>query len=185
MQSKVVYTGLSKNNLEITLRYPKDGDEIAMLDYVNSISREETFILLQGHQYSLDEEKDYLTKKLESISKHKAIQLLAFTKNELLGIGSIELKEHAESHVANFGISIAKEYRNQGIGKILMEKCLEEAIKNLPNLKIITLSCFASNPTAINLYYKMGFKEFGKLPQGLKRKGEFSDEILMFKLVNN
>ncbi len=42
----------------------------------------------------------------------------------------------------------------------------EEAEKNIPQLKIVTLGVFASNLLAKQIYEKFGFKEYGRLPRG-------------------
>lgn len=64
-----------------------------------------------------------------------------------------------------------------------MELVIQKSIENIKSLKIITLEVFANNPIAIPLYKKLGFQEYGSLPNGLKRQGEFSDSVLMYKKV--
>jgi len=64
-----------------------------------------------------------------------------------------------------------------------MDLVIKKAIKNIKELKVITLECFTTNTIAISLYQKLGFKEYGRLPQGLKRRGKFVDETLMYKKI--
>ena len=71
----------------------------------------------------------------------------------------------------------------KGLGKLLMKLVLEEASKNIPNLKIVTLECFAENEKAINLYKSFGFIAYGRLPKGNYYKGRFVDDIQMYKNV--
>jgi RimJ/RimL family protein N-acetyltransferase len=93
------------------------------------------------------------------------------------------MKEKVFSHIGNFGLIVAKKYRGEGIGKIIMNAVIEESVKNIKDLKIIILGVFACNLIAKNLYTKMGFVEYGRLPQGLKYQGSFTDEILMYKKI--
>jgi ribosomal protein S18 acetylase RimI-like enzyme len=98
-----------------------------------------------------------------------------------MAVADINLKDKIESHVGVFGITVAKEFRNQGIGKLLMNLVFKEAQKKIPSLKIVTLGVFANNPIAKEMYKKFGFVEYGKLPKGLVHKNQFIDHVFMFK----
>ncbi len=67
-----------------------------------------------------------------------------------------------------------------GIGEILAKKVLELAKKEL-KIKIVILDVFENNIPAINLYKKLGFKIYGKLPKGMKYKGRYVTKICMYK----
>ncbi|OGH11222.1 MAG: hypothetical protein A2857_00980 [Candidatus Levybacteria bacterium RIFCSPHIGHO2_01_FULL_36_15] len=122
---------------------------------------------------------------LEKIKQRKAVQLLVFSKSQLIGISDINMMIEATAHQGVFGITIAKDYRGQGIGKKLMEWILKEAQTKLPQLRIITLGVFGNNPRAYQMYKKFGFQEFGRLPEGILHKGNYIDHIYMYKKVNN
>ena len=151
---------------------------------MNKISLEKTFILFQGEQLTSKEESKYVQEKLKKVKEGKIVKLLAFIESKLAGISDIELKDKVKSHQGSFGIVIDKNFRADGIGKILMEQVMREAKKNLKGLKIIDLEVFGNNSIAQNLYKKMGFKEYGNLPNGIKHKGKFVDQILMYKEIN-
>lgn len=173
----------TKSGKTVSFRYPTTNDAEILKNYINKISAEKSFILLQGEQQTLKEEQDWLDKKIESISKNECIFIMAFIENKLIASSEITLKSLARKHIGGFGITVAKEYRGEGIGKILMDLVIQESIKNIKDLKIIELEVFANNPIAQNLYKKIGFVEFGCLPGGLKRRDEFVDEIFMYKKV--
>ncbi len=84
----------------------------------------------------------------------------------------------AATHVGNLGIIVARNYRDQGIGRKLIEFALEEA-KKLNNKKKIILSCFSTNERAINLYKSIGFKEIGIRKNQFFIQNKFYDEVLM------
>ncbi len=180
---KLVYTGKSKSGKEIVFRYPAESDLQMLCDYINTLSKEQTFIIFQGEQVSLEEEKIYLDSQLKAISENKSVQLLAFFEGKLVGNTQINLQSKATKHIGVFGISLAKEFRGEGIGTLLMEKLIEEAKQHLENLKIITLECFGNNEIARKLYEKMGFIKFGNLPKGILYRGTPVDHIYMFKEV--
>jgi len=183
LEGVTVFTGNHKG-IEITIRHVQRDDVEILLNFINTISKEQSFILYQGEQLTLDEESRYIEGYIKKAADHKATKLLAFHKDEFIGFADVTMKEKAENHVGVFGIILAKEWRNKGIGTFLMQKTLEEAEKNIPHLKIVTLGVFANNPVAKKIYEKIGFREYGLLPQGLQRKGNLVDHIYMFKLRN-
>lgn len=182
---KIVFEGLSKKGNKIIICYPTKDYAQIFCDYINELSKEKTFVRFQGEQVSLRDEAKYLNSQLKRISKKQTVELLVFCNDQLIGISSIDMEDKTESHEGVFGISIAKEYRGEGIGKKFMQLVLEEAEKNIPQLRIITLGVFEDNLLAKSMYEKFGFKEYGRLPKGSLHKGKYVDHIYMYKNVNN
>jgi RimJ/RimL family protein N-acetyltransferase len=179
----IVFEGKSKSGRNLTIRYPKLTDAPAMLTYINKISIEYTYINLQGEQKTLEEEQEMLKKFIKGINEHKAVMLLAVVEGNVIGISEVMAGKGASSHEGTFGISVAEEYRGEGIGKLLTRLVLEEAEKNIPQLRIVTLGVFADNEIGIDMYRKFGFIEYGRLPQGFLRKGQYTDHVYMYKKV--
>lgn len=179
----IVYRKKARSGDEIIIRYPNKNDLNDMLQYINELSRERTFVLLQGGRVKLKYEKKYLEKVLREIRKPSRVQLLLFCDKKLVGISEIGQKNRAQSHVASFGISIRKSARGKGLGGLLMKTILIETKKQLPEVKIVILSTFANNIIAAKLYKKLGFKKYGLLPKGVKHKKRLVDEIFMWKEI--
>ena len=59
----------TKKGNVVNVRYPQKGDEIVMMEYINTLSKEQTFIRAQGEEYTLEEETIYLHNQLEKIAK--------------------------------------------------------------------------------------------------------------------
>ena len=70
-------------------------------------------------------------------------------------------------HVGTLGMTVAKDYRNQGIGKAMLSELLQWA-KNNPLIEKVTLEVFETNKHAIALYKQLGFKEEGRMIKGIK-----------------
>jgi RimJ/RimL family protein N-acetyltransferase len=174
---------ITKSGKEISFRYPIMSDVGLLMNYINKISAEESFILFQGFQTTIESETKWLQDKIDKISKNKCVYLCGFYKNKLVACSEITLHSDAKSHVGNFGISVATEFRGQGLGQKIMELTIDESIKKLADLRIIDLEVFGKNIIGKNLYKKLGFIEYGRLPKALKRKGEYDDAILMYKKV--
>jgi ribosomal protein S18 acetylase RimI-like enzyme len=181
MEGKIVYTGTTLAGKPYVIRYPQAGDAQMMTDYINILSREHTFIRFQGEKITFRHENKYLNDQLKKIAKHKVVQLLIISSQRIAGITEIGLKDKTESHEGRLGITLAEEFRDQGIGKILMASILREAQENLPGLRHVTLEVFANNPRAQHLYQKFGFQEFGRLPEGVLHNGKYIDLLFMVK----
>lgn len=178
---KIIYRGKTKKGREIIVRFPVEKDTKSLLEYINTLSKEQTHIRFQGEQMSFDEEKKYMDDYFKKFKKGEAIKLLAFHNDKLIGLGDITMKDKIEKHVGLFGLTVTKEYRGEGIGKLLLNLIIENAKKYLPEIKIIQLGVFANNCPAKNLYKKFGFKEFGKLPKGIIHKEKFVDHVYMHR----
>lgn len=183
MDKVVVFQGSTKTGKEIVIRYPEINDLSEMLRYINELSSERTFVTFQGEKITKEDEKRYLEKKIKAIENKKAVSLLAFNKNSLIGITEISMKGRTSSHVGLLGISVAKEFRRDGIGNLLMDLILKEGEKEMPQLKTIILGVYSTNDIAQNMYKKFGFVEYGRLPEGIFRNKKFEDEILMYKKI--
>lgn len=180
---KIVFQGKTKTGKEIVVRYPQIGDEKEMWRYINELSKEKTFVRFQGEEIILEDEIKYVKDQLNLIDQKKSVKLLVFSDNILIGITEVNMRDKTEQHVGILGISVAKDFRGEGIGKLLMELILKEAEKEIRELKIVTLEVYSTNDIAKKMYEKFGFVEYGKLPKGITRGGKFEDAILMYKNI--
>lgn len=166
----------------IELRFPKITDSKKLLDFVNELSAEKTFILLQGKKITLKEEKKYLKSNIDGMNKSNYVLLFAIYNGKIIGNTGIHRhRSDAEKHIASFNIALSKEMRGKGLGQILMEEIHALAKKKIKGLKIFSLGVFANNERARELYNSFGYKEYGLLPKGLLRRGKYINNILMYK----
>lgn len=87
------------------------------------------------------------------------------------------------SYTGSFGMMVDKDFRNKGIGKLLIEGLLGWADSN-PLIEKVSLGVFSTNDRAIALYKKMGFIQEGRKIKEFKMdSGEYVDDILMYKFV--
>lgn len=172
----------TKSGKQILLRYPQFSDAPALTEYINTLIAEDEFLLINQIQ-SLEEEGQYLESVLSSMKDGNAIKIFAFADGQLVAGVDLRRKPYKSSHVGTLGISIAKEFRDQGLGGLLIQEILQQA-KELLRLQLVDLTCFANNPRALHLYQKHGFQEFGRMPKALLYKGaEFVDQVFMYKRI--
>jgi len=179
----IIYNGTSKKETPYLVRYIQKGDADTMAHYINTLSDEHTYIRFQGEKISLKEEQEYLEKQIKRVQEGYTVQLLCFTDNKLIGICDINMQDKIEKHIGILGLTVAKEYRSERIGKKLFELALTEASKNLKGLEIIQLGVFANNTLAQSLYKRYGFKEYGRLPEGIVQEQKYIDHIYMYKKI--
>lgn len=180
---KFVYKGTTRKGTLIAVRYPKASDAPVFLKYINALSKERTFILVQGRKFSIEDERKWLEENIWNIKKNRTVMLSVFTGHELIANASIDQESGAISSQGSLHIAVSKKFRGEGIGKLLMKLIIEEAKKNIKELRIVTLNVFADNPVATNMYKKSGFKKFGSLPQSVLHRGKYVANDYMYKRV--
>lgn len=119
--------------------------------------------------------KDWMEKHFE--------EYYSFSIHTLAGdqiIGNIELSEiDWVAGNAWVGIGIGeREYWGKGYGSDAMNVLLRFAFNSL-NLKRISLNVFEYNERAIKSYFKVGFKEEGRMRRWMQRSGQRYDLVFM------
>ncbi|HSW86693.1 MAG TPA: GNAT family N-acetyltransferase [Rhabdochlamydiaceae bacterium] len=87
------------------------------------------------------------------------------------------------SHQCLFSIIVEEQRRNRGVGTVLMQHLMKLA-KEKFHIEIMHLEVYEGNP-AINLYRRLGFKEFGFQKHFIKENGEYIGKIFMQKELNH
>lgn len=172
-------TATLKDGRIVLLRYPLPDDAQRLVEYINSIVREPARILLDVEQ-TLEEEQEYLAKYFKKAQEGDVIKILAEADNKIIGIADMRRQQYKQRHIGLFGISVCLPYRGVGLGKILAHEVLAQAKTELKLRKAI-LTVFAKNIPAIPLYKKLGFQEYGMLPDGLFHDGAYEDEVFMYR----
>lgn len=170
----------TKYGKEIIVREAKESDaEILIANAKNLIENASDTTVLENFNPSIEDEYKWIN----SFSKHENNLLLLAVYDEQV-IGNIEIRTPTLSktkHTSLLAMGIVKEWRNKGVGSILMESMMNW-VKENTTIKILWLQVFASNEPTIALYKKMGFtidgiqKDFIKLD-----KNTYTDIINMSK----
>lgn len=181
---KIIKKFITKNGAEAVIRYPKWEDLHQMLDFINAISQEDTFVTFSGETVTKEGEMYYLAEMFKGMEMQDNLYLSCFVNDTFVGSCSIlrdMLGRRRSYHVGVFGITIAKDFRGEGIGEELSLATIEEARYAIPGLSLLRLQMYSPNEVARHLYEKLGFSEYGKLPGGVWYQGNYVDEIVMYK----
>ena len=118
------------------------------------------------------------------ISFHRVESSITVEKDgKVCGIATLYLQAYQKLiHQSEFGIIVAPEFRNQGIGTFLI-KSLMRLAKEKFRIELLHLQVYAENP-AIHLYKRMGFREFGRQSHWIKEPdGRYVARIFMERFL--
>lgn len=174
---------VSKSGDNVVVRSAAEQDASAILSLAKSVIKEEIYQLTSAAEFKMtvDAEEKWIRSHFEN--PHHLI-LVAVFDGEIVGMLDFS-NGHREriAHTGEFGMSVAKEWRGQGIGAILLSALFEWATKN-EILEKINLSVHSNNERAIALYKKVGFEVEGVRKKDLKYKdGQYVDTVIMGKFL--
>lgn len=104
----------------------------------------------------------------ESFSKPDVAIVIAKETDKPVGMIGYHLKNNSDAHI--WGMFVSKDYRNKGIGKMLLEKLIDQA-KQILQVQKISLDVNPEQVTAVKLYSSLGFQGDGT------RKFLMGDEV--------
>ena len=125
------------------------------------------------------QESQFLKEKSESKNE---IEIVAVVNNVVVGTAGIEAvgKKYKIRHRAEFGISVAKEFWGLGIGQALTTACIECA--KVAGYVQLELNVVADNVSALSIYKKAGFVEYGRNPKGFHSRLAGFQEVIYMRL---
>lgn len=174
----IVKTFTSKKGKQVVVRNLCESDLDAILTYVNDLIKEDTYVLVSGKPVTREEETKFLQNSLEEFQKKQTVTLIVEVDGKFAGVASVRRDKYRKYHVGTPGISLAPQYRDQGIGKIVFETLIEEAKKI--GLRLLVLHCFENNARGLALYESLGFKRIGIIPKAVLFKGNYIGEVDMY-----
>lgn len=168
-----------KNGASVQIREGSGNDAEELIRTMKDIFRTTEYLLVDEEEFDISVEQEIAwLKAFDDIPT--GLYLVVTHNNEIIGnIGIVGNLMKKMKHTASMGISLKKEWRNIGLGKILMEEGIRWA-KEKTNLEILWLDVFSLNVSAISLYEKLGFVEDGRQKNFCKLQGErYCDKIIM------
>ena len=171
-----------KSGGQIKIRVPLIEEAQGLLDLKRAYINNTSTLPLTLDEYPIDVKKEANIIEEYSASMN-SILLVAEIDNVL--IGNIDLtgsKRSKTYHTGVIGMGIDEKWRNQGLGKILIESVIEWA-KNNSEIEIIWLDVYTSNDLGYNLYKKTGFQKCGTIKGFFKQKEQYIDKVQMYQRI--
>lgn len=170
-----------KNGKTVILRNGTKADGEAVLENFNRTHAETDYLLSYPDENSFDAEREGLFLEEKTKSENE-IEIVAVIDGQIVGTAGIEAvgSKHKLRHRAEFGIAILKDYWGMGIGRALTEACIQCAKQ--AGYTQLELSAVSENESAIALYRKCGFVEFGRNPRGCRSRLSGYQETVSMRL---
>ena len=157
-----------------TFDWLKREDIPEVVEVLNDVIKESRYLFMNDQITDMEKELQWFDRG----TKEGMLYLTARVDGKLIGGASIHPQTDKHTHIASYGIFIDKNYRNLELGTLMTKELVEIAKKQ--GLEILQLSVYANNERAFHVYKKCGFKEAGRLTNGVKfLDGTYTDEILM------
>lgn len=170
---------LLKDGRPCVLRNGAGPDAAEIYRSFNLTHGETEFLLSYPDENSFDipQEERFLAEKEGGA---REIELCAVLEGRIVGTAGIEAvgTKDKVKYRASFGISVEKACWGLGIGRALMQACIECA--SAAGYFQLELDVVSTNEAAVSLYKSVGFVEYGRNPKGFRtRSGEWQELILM------
>jgi RimJ/RimL family protein N-acetyltransferase len=167
----------------MTIREAQPDDAEQIIAHVQRLANEPdtTIPLAPGEfQVTVEQERRLLSGYLEA---DNSIFLVAEIDGQIIGVLNCDGgKRQANRHAASTGMSVAKEWRNKGVGTALKLYLIEWA-KGTGIIKRLEAEIYAHNAPNIHLHQKLGFVEEGRRRNAYFQHGRFIDSIIMTRLL--
>jgi len=166
----------------VTLRALKWEDLDDCVAFINDLvgekNSEPNLGIVADRKQTREEEAKWLADQITGIERGNIVSVVAEVEGKLVGNSSVTKGSYQDTKRHGYlGTAISKKHRDRGIGLEMMRTLVKESRK--AGLKTIELEVFANNPRAIHVYERTGFKEAGRIPKKMMRKGKFIDSIVM------
>ncbi|MFJ7685286.1 GNAT family N-acetyltransferase [Peribacillus butanolivorans] len=174
---------MTKNDFQVSLRTGNLDDAEALLEIQREVVSENEFMIsvLEELEETTEQQRSWIQKISEN---ERETIIVAEIKGKVIGLIVFRSKNTKRlAHTGYFTTMIKKDYRDMGIGKLLIKELLNWAEQN-PLIEKVSLGVLSTNQRAIALYKSVGFVEEGRKIKEVKFSEDlYVDDILMYKLV--
>lgn len=172
-----------KDGRTVTIRKPAEKDAEAFLEFMQELCATSPHLARRKGEFDLtvEQEASWLKTRAEN---GNVICLTAFDCDGNV-VGNVVIEAMARvwktDHRAALSMGVKEGWRGIGLGGVLMDLALEEAVRKESILQV-ELEVVAENKQATMLYSSRGFVTVGRIPRGMKKEeGGHSDLLMMVK----
>ena len=174
-------TVLLTGGVELLVRNAVASDARALRDVMQRTHAETDYLLSYPDEQSADDEQEARS-LAETERSDDEVELVAVVEGKIVGSAGVAAvgSRRKVAHRACFGISVLQEYWGMGIGRVLMEACIDCARQ--AGYTQLELEVVADNERALSLYRRAGFEEYGRNPRGYRSADVGYQELVHMRL---
>ena len=174
-------TVLLTGGVELLVRSAVASDARALRETTQRTHAQTDYLLSYPDEQSADDEQEARS-LVETERSDNEVELVAVADGKIVGSAGIAAvgSRRKVAHRARFGVSILKEYWGMGIGRVLMESCIDCARR--AGYAQLELEVVADNERALSLYRRAGFEEYGRNPRGYHSTSVGYQELVHMRL---
>lgn len=163
--------------MDIIIREALAEDAKQLIEYIKIVGGETENLSFgkDGFPVTLEQEEEFLKRVHDNKT---SVHFVACKNGEIIGDGSLSGFPRRMCHRAELGLTVKRNYWNQGIGSMLLKNLIKYAKTN--GIEIVNLEVRSDNLNAIHLYEKFGFKHIGTSPAYFKIDGNYIDFEVMY-----
>lgn len=174
-------TVLLKGGVELLVRNAVASDARALRDIMQRTHAETDYLLSYPDEQGSDDEQE--ARALAEMERSDdEVELVAVLDGRIVGSAGVTAVGGRRKvlHRARFGISVLTEHWGMGIGRVLMESCIDSARR--AGYTQLELEVVAGNERALPLYRRAGFEEYGRNPRGYRSAAAGYQELVHMRL---
>ena len=174
-------TVLLRGGMELLVRNAVASDARALRDVMQYTHAETDYLLSYPDEQSVDDEQEARA-LVEMERSDNEVELVAVIDGKIVGSAGVTAvgSRRKVAHRARFGISVLKDYWGMGIGRVLMDACIDCARR--AGCAQLELEVVADNERAVSLYRRAGFEEYGRNPRGYRSAASGYQELVHMRL---
>lgn len=169
--------------VNILIRPAKPDDAEALIAHAESVMAENIYSLTEPGEFQMPiaQEREWIRRQNENPNYFLRV---AEVSGALVGMIHLSNGHRRRiAHTSEFGMSVSRPFRNQGIGRLLIQSLLDWARENT-TIEKISLKVHGDNDRAIHLYKNLGFVEEGCLKKEIKYgPNQYVDVLILSKFV--
>lgn len=170
------------NGREAVFRSPRREDAQALVKYLRQTAEETEFVLRYPEEVTMTEEQE--ARFIEQINQSdNHYMILCLVDGRHAGNCALQFYDKMKArHRGEAAIALTREFWGMGIGTLMFEEMIRIAQER--GAKQLELAVIEGNERALSLYRKMGFRQYGELPDAIRlRDGSMRSEIFMVRQV--
>ena len=169
-----------KNGKTAVFRSPRREDAAELLAYLRRTAEETDFLLRYPEEITMtvEQEETFIERINQSENSY---MILCLVDGKHAGNCSMQFYDKRKvRHRGEVAIALTREFWGMGIGTAMFEEMI--SLARARGASQLELGMVDGNERGLALYRKMGFREYGRLPNAFCQKdGTMCDEILMVK----